>query len=64
MRNPERIPAVLAVVERYWRKHPDLRFGQLMQAVEIHLKQTYDHVDTYWMEEETLVRVLEEMMED
>lgn len=30
MRDPERIPQVLAAVERYWRRYPGLRLGQLV----------------------------------
>jgi hypothetical protein len=30
MRDPERIPMILAAVEREWRKAPDLRLGQLL----------------------------------
>lgn len=30
MRDPERIPLLLATLERAWRRHPDLRFGQVV----------------------------------
>ena len=30
MRDPERIPLVLAAVERQWRKNPDARLGQVI----------------------------------
>jgi hypothetical protein len=30
MRDPDRIPMILAAVERRWRKDPDLRLGQLI----------------------------------
>ena len=30
VRDPERIPIVLAAIEREWRKHPDQRLGQLV----------------------------------
>ena len=30
MRDPKRIPEVLAAIEKVWRKHPDLRLGQLI----------------------------------
>ena len=33
MRDPERIPMILAAVEREWRKNPDLRLGQLLVVV-------------------------------
>lgn len=30
MRDPERIPLILAAIEREWRQSPDLRLGQLI----------------------------------
>jgi hypothetical protein len=33
MRDPDRIPLILAAVERRWRKDPDLRLGQLFANV-------------------------------
>lgn len=33
MRNPARIPKVLAEVQRLWEKHPDLRLTQLLLNV-------------------------------
>lgn len=31
MRDPQRIEVVLGMIRRYWNKHPDLRFMQLLQ---------------------------------
>lgn len=33
MRNPERIPEVLAEIERIWRMYPDMRLGQLVSNI-------------------------------
>jgi hypothetical protein len=33
MRDPDRIPMILATVERRWRRHPDLRLGQLIVSL-------------------------------
>lgn len=30
MRDPERIPMILAALERRWREQPDIRLGQLI----------------------------------
>lgn len=30
MRNPERIPQLLDLVSKIWKKHPDTRFNQLI----------------------------------
>lgn len=29
-RNPKRIPRLLRLLEREWKKHPDMRLGQLL----------------------------------
>jgi hypothetical protein len=33
VRDPDRIPAVLAALERRWKEQPDLRLGQLLVAL-------------------------------
>ena len=30
MRDPDRIPEILAQIEEAWKRHPDMRFGQLV----------------------------------
>jgi len=35
MRDPERIPRILAKIERIWAKAPDLRLMQLLASVDI-----------------------------
>jgi len=30
MRDPKRIPIVLAEIQKFWENHPDWRFGQIM----------------------------------
>lgn len=37
MRNPERIKRILELIQKIWRKYPDLRFMQLQN----HLMQEY-----------------------
>ena len=29
-RDPDRIPEILGLIEQVWRRHPDMRLGQLM----------------------------------
>jgi hypothetical protein len=48
MRNPERIPLVLAAIGEYWSLYPDLRLGQLLGNFEV----------GYNTEDETLMRAL------
>lgn len=31
MRDPERIPRILAKFEKIWKQHPDLRIGQMIE---------------------------------
>lgn len=47
----ERIPEVLAAIEKFWRKHPDMRLGQLLMFV---TRQT----DNYYVEDDRLLRLL------
>ena len=30
MRDPNRIPTILSQLEEAWKRHPDMRFGQLL----------------------------------
>ena len=50
-RNPKRIPGILKILEKIWKKYPDLRLGQLLEnAVKKNL---------YYMEDEKLMEELE-----
>jgi uncharacterized protein YihD (DUF1040 family) len=51
MRDPGRISKVLAELERYWRKHPDLRLAQLVVNLGID--------NTYYTEDDELVAALQ-----
>lgn len=33
MRNPNRIPKILVLLEKVWEKYPDLRLGQLIENI-------------------------------
>jgi hypothetical protein len=43
MRDSDRIPMILAAVERRWRKHPDARLGQLLVSA---YRRSHDRVST------------------
>ena len=58
MRDPARIPKVLAEVQKVWEKHPDLRLGQL---VVVAASQAY--MDAFYIEDENLVKGME-MLKD
>jgi uncharacterized protein YihD (DUF1040 family) len=49
MRNPDRIPEVLAGLGAYWEKHPDLRLGQILGNLRI----------DYYTEDDEALRRLE-----
>lgn len=53
MRNPARIPKILALLERYWELHPDLRLGQLLYSL---LPANLD--DPFYLEDDVLVERL------
>lgn len=40
MRDPKRIPVILAKLEELWKKYPDLRFGQLVGNI---LRESEDY---------------------
>jgi hypothetical protein len=53
MRDPKRIPKVLKEIEKIWKKHPDLRLGQLIG----------NHIEgllVYYVEDENLIQILKE----
>ena len=51
-RDPDRIPLVLAALERYWTKHPDLRLGQIVSNVS-------GKYDPFYLEDANLLTALE-----
>jgi hypothetical protein len=55
MRDPQRIPLVLEEVRKYWERFPDLRLGQLLWVLA--------RQDPFYIEEDELVRRIEEEME-
>lgn len=46
MRDPDRIPRMLALLERIWRANPDMRLGQIIEVA------TGKHADTFWIEDD------------
>lgn len=57
MRDPDRIPSVLAEIEQLWQRHPDWRLGQLI----CNLASWADHDATspYDIEDDALVAEVE-----
>lgn len=55
MKDPKRIKKIIKELERLWRKHPDLRFGQLL--INVYINGT----DLYYIEDEMLLKKLYEV---
>ena len=51
MRDPNRIPEVLATLQQAWEKFPHWRFGQLIE----NLKLYYRISDLFYVEDDKLV---------
>lgn len=59
MRDQMRIPRVLQLIERYWLKVPDWRFGQLVENI-----RTFAGVDDlFFMEDDELMQTFEDFFE-
>ena len=56
MRNPDRLPDVLAEIYSIWQKMPDMRLGQLIMAV--------GGEDLFFMEDEVLVKKIHDMFDE
>lgn len=53
MRNPQRIKPILERIEEIWKKHPDLRLGQIMANL--------DSCSLYYIEDDELADSLERL---
>lgn len=56
MRDPARIPQVLAAIERVWEKSPDMRLGQILVCA---LPQSLDSAQLFNVEDDRLVAAIE-----
>ena len=50
MRNPDRIPEIMALFKKGWEKVPDWRFGQVIE----NFKRYIGSDDIFYMEDEKL----------
>ena len=57
MRNPNRIPEVLAALQQCWEKVPDWRFGQLIE----NLKKYMGVEDLFYVEDDQIVEKIIEL---
>jgi len=54
LRDPLRIPKILALLEEYWHRFPDMRLGQIVSNAANELE-----MPVYYMEDEELIQYLE-----
>ena len=54
MRNPERIPEIMALLQKGWEKVPDWRFGQVIE----NFKRYIGKEDIFYLEDEEIIRNL------
>jgi hypothetical protein len=54
MRNPNRIPEFLEVLQKCWETVPDWRFGQLIE----NLKRGIDRADLFYIEDDDFLNYL------
>jgi hypothetical protein len=57
MRDPKRIPKILARLRKIWEANPDLRLGQLIENV--YPNTDYDWISSYQVEDEDFIRSIE-----
>jgi hypothetical protein len=53
-RNPERIPKILSLLEKGWKKNPDLRLGQIFENLKIYMQKE----DLFYIEDEMIIEGL------
>ena len=60
MKEKERIDIVLNELEKYWKKNPDLRLGQIIA----NCVRAYDgrvNCDPFYIEDDIILNILEEL---
>jgi hypothetical protein len=61
MRDPTRIPKVLATLEKIWRDDPDARLGQLVVAATNLSGRQVVCPEVFYVEDDEMLRGLEEL---
>lgn len=56
MRDAARIPRTMSIIESYWLKVPDWRFGQLIENVKLFSGKE----DLFFMEDDELIQLFED----
>lgn len=56
MRNMGRIPRMMKIIESYWIKVPDWRFGQLIENIKIFSEKP----DLFYVEDDEMIELFDE----
>jgi uncharacterized protein YihD (DUF1040 family) len=60
MRDPNRIPEILAEIGKIWMNNPDLRLMQLLDNALIQQEEVGIGFDMFYVEDELVLRALKE----
>ena len=58
MRDENRIPQILARLQKVWEGNPNLRLGQLIE--DVFLNTAYDFISGYFLEDEEFIKTVED----
>jgi uncharacterized protein YihD (DUF1040 family) len=58
MRDPARIPEVLAAIHNVWKRNPDLRLGQIVTIATAKSGRNVECPEIFYLEDEDLLRGL------
>ena len=66
MRDPKRIDVVLGEVAKFWKAHPDLRFIQMMNAIDFSGRFTEKRVpeDLFFLEDDAFLDIMRGINEE
>lgn len=59
-RDPKRIPYLIKMLEELWRKHPDMRLGQLVWAIRSNIGP--HDADVFYIEDDEMQESMEDML--
>lgn len=62
-RDPERIKPFLKKLRAVWKKHPDMRFWQLLQWIEHKAHEKYGG-DVFFYEEDRTEEILDQLLNE
>jgi len=64
MRDPNRIPKVLAVIKEVWNQYPDLRFWQLLPVLQSYINGVHgkpQNSDLFYLEDEAFMKDIKDV---